>query len=90
LYDLLKPHVREVVVCNPRRNALLKEGSKSDKVDGGATLNLETLQALDHGIEIERGGHMAEADAGAICKTPEEMMVPRGLIALQMGILHCG
>ncbi len=23
----------EIVVCNPRRNALLKEGSKSDKID---------------------------------------------------------
>src|SRR5262245_5974099 len=33
LYDLLKPHVHEVLVCNPRRNALLKEGNKSDKVD---------------------------------------------------------
>ena len=33
LYDLLKPHVHEVLVSNPRRNALLKEGSKSDKVD---------------------------------------------------------
>jgi hypothetical protein len=33
LYDVLQPHVQEVVVCNPRRNALLKEGSKSDKVD---------------------------------------------------------
>jgi hypothetical protein len=29
LYDLLKPHVTEVVVCNPRKNALLKDGSKS-------------------------------------------------------------
>jgi hypothetical protein len=29
LYDLIKPHVTELVVCNPRRNALLKEGSKS-------------------------------------------------------------
>src|SRR5271155_5862386 len=28
LYDLLKPHVADIVVCNPRRNALLKEGSK--------------------------------------------------------------
>ena len=26
LYDLLKPHVSEVVVCNPRKNALLKTG----------------------------------------------------------------
>jgi transposase len=33
LYDVLQPHVHEIVVCNPRRNALLKEGSKSDKVD---------------------------------------------------------
>ena len=27
LYDLLQPQVHEVLVCNPRRNALLKEGS---------------------------------------------------------------
>ena len=33
LYDLLKPHVTEIVVCNPRRNALLKEGNKSDRID---------------------------------------------------------
>ena len=30
---LLQPQVPHIVVCNPRRNALLKEGSKSDKVD---------------------------------------------------------
>jgi transposase len=33
LYDLLQPQVEQVLVCDPRRNALLKEGSKSDKVD---------------------------------------------------------
>ena len=33
LYDLRKPHVKRIVACNPRRNALLKEGSKSDRVD---------------------------------------------------------
>jgi transposase len=33
LYDLLKPHVTEIVVCNPRRNALLREGNKSDRID---------------------------------------------------------
>jgi hypothetical protein len=27
LYDLLKPHVANVVVCNPRKNALLKHGN---------------------------------------------------------------
>ena len=25
LYDVLKPHVARLVVCNPRKNALLKE-----------------------------------------------------------------
>src|ERR1022692_3237549 len=30
LYDLLKPHVTELVVCDPRKNALLKEGNKSE------------------------------------------------------------
>jgi hypothetical protein len=29
LYDLLKPHVTEVLVCNPRKNALLKHGNKA-------------------------------------------------------------
>jgi hypothetical protein len=28
LYDLLKPHVAELVVCNPRKNALLKHGNR--------------------------------------------------------------
>jgi hypothetical protein len=33
LYDLLKPHVANVVVCDPRKNALLKAGNKNDRVD---------------------------------------------------------
>jgi transposase len=33
LYDLLNPHVSKLVVCNPRKNALLKYGNKSDRVD---------------------------------------------------------
>ncbi len=33
LYDLLKPHVSKIVVCDPRRNALLKERNKSDRID---------------------------------------------------------
>jgi hypothetical protein len=27
LYDLLKPQVDKLVVCNPRKNALLKDGA---------------------------------------------------------------
>src|SRR6202166_4663233 len=33
LHDLLKPHVTEVVVCDPRKNALLKSGNKNDRID---------------------------------------------------------
>jgi transposase len=33
LHDLLQPLGAQVLVCDPRRHALLKEGSKSDKVD---------------------------------------------------------
>jgi hypothetical protein len=40
LYDLLQPQVARVLVCDPRRNALLKEGNKSDRVDAA-------LQALE-------------------------------------------
>ena len=33
LHDLLKPHVTNLVVCDPRKNALLQDGSKSDRID---------------------------------------------------------
>jgi len=33
LHDLLKPHVSHLVVCDPRKNALLKDRSKSDRID---------------------------------------------------------
>jgi transposase len=52
LYDVLKPHVHEVVVCNPRRNALLKEGSKSDRVDArklAELLRAGLLRPVYHG-----------------------------------------
>jgi len=34
LYDPLKPHMDKLVVGNPRKNALLKEGNKSGRNDG--------------------------------------------------------
>jgi transposase len=33
LHDLLQPHVTKVLVCDPRKNALLKDGNKSDRID---------------------------------------------------------
>src|SRR5580692_7597902 len=33
LYELVKPHVAQAVVCDPLKNALLKAGNKNDRVD---------------------------------------------------------
>jgi len=52
LYDLLKPHVTKVTVCNPRKNALLKSGNKSDRIDAQKLAELlrhGSLSAVYHG-----------------------------------------
>jgi transposase len=52
LYDVLKPHVHEVLVCDTRRNALLKEGSKNDRVDArklSELLRAGLLRPVYHG-----------------------------------------
>src|SRR6201988_3338187 len=52
LYDLLKPHVAHLIVCNPRKNALLKHGNKSDKIDArklADLLRLNDLKPVYHG-----------------------------------------
>lgn len=52
LYDLLKPHVAECVVCNPRKNKLLEEGNKGDRIDVqklSELLYLGSLRPVYHG-----------------------------------------
>jgi hypothetical protein len=52
LYDRLKPRVTTVVVCNPRKNALLKAGSKSDRIDAdklSEQLYLNNIKSVYHG-----------------------------------------
>jgi transposase len=52
LYDLLRPHVTEVLVCDPRKNALLKTGSKSDRIDArklAELLRSNLLRPVYHG-----------------------------------------
>jgi transposase len=51
-YDLLNPHVEKLVVCNPRKNALLKEGNKSDRIAGRKLAELlrgNQLKPVYHG-----------------------------------------
>ena len=52
LYDLLNPHVDKLVVCNPRKNALLKDGNKSDRIDARKLAELlrgNQLKPVYHG-----------------------------------------
>src|SRR6202007_134416 len=52
LYDLLHPHVDKLVVCNPRKNALLKDGNKSDRIDARKLAELlrgNQLKPVYHG-----------------------------------------
>jgi transposase len=54
LYDLLRPHVTKIVVCDPRSNALLKEGNKSDRIDAR---KLAELLRLNHLKPVYHGEH---------------------------------
>ena len=52
LHDLLKPHVTQVLVCDPRKNALLKSGNKNDRIDARKLADLlrtGLLSAVYHG-----------------------------------------
>ena len=52
LYDLLRPHVAHLVVCYPRKNALLKAGNKSDRIDARKLAELlrgNYLKSVYHG-----------------------------------------
>jgi len=58
LYDLLRRHVAKLVVCNPRKNALLKSGNKSDQIDARKLAELlrgDLLSAVYHGEHGTRG-----------------------------------
>ena len=51
LYDLLKPRVTEVLVCNTRKNAV-REGSKSDRIDArklSEQLYMNNVKSVYHG-----------------------------------------
>jgi transposase len=54
LYDLLKPHVTKLVVCDPRKNASMREGNQSDKIDAR---RLAELLRLHHLSPVYHGEH---------------------------------
>src|SRR5271165_861305 len=56
LYDLLVRRVEKLVVCNPRKNALLKSGSKSDAIDAHKLADLLRAGMLSPVYHGERSG----------------------------------
>jgi transposase len=52
LYEIIKPLVGEVIVCNPNHNKLIRSGNKSDRNDAqklAELLRLGSLKAVYHG-----------------------------------------
>jgi transposase len=57
LHQVIRHHVTEVIVCDPRRNKLLTEGSKGDKPDArklAELLRAGMLRSVYHGHEATR------------------------------------
>ena len=65
LYDLLKPHVTELIVCDPRKNASMRADSQNDKIDArrlAELLRIDHLSPVYHGehegVGYRHGGHL--------------------------------
>ncbi len=75
LYDLLRPYVTEVLVCDPRKNALLKVGNKSDRIDARKLAELFYLNRLtpvyhgEHGVRtLKELSHSYLAISGDVAR----------------------
>ena len=55
LYDLLKPHVTKLLVCDPRRNALLQDGNQNDRVDARKLSDLLYMNKLNEAYHGDHG-----------------------------------
>jgi len=52
LHDVLEPHVQRLVICDPRKNALLRQGNQNDKIDArklAELLRVGMLSPVYHG-----------------------------------------
>jgi hypothetical protein len=58
----LQPQVAQVLVCDPRRNALLKEGNKSDKIDARELADLLRTGTLVGSSQYMLGAFRPDTD----------------------------
>jgi transposase len=86
LHDLLEPHVHCVVVCDPRKNALLKQGNKSDRVDAR---KLAELLRVGHLAPVYHGqtglGALQEAARSYLTLTQDATRVMNRIKAVYRG-----
>ena len=85
LHDLLKPHVSRLVVCDPRKAALLKDGNKSDRIDArklAELLRTNQLKPVYHG---EHGVRTLGARAQLSDPHPDVTRVMNRIKALYRG-----
>jgi transposase len=60
LHDLLKPHVSRLVVCDPRKNALMRDGNQNDRADArnlAELLRTNQVKLVEPGVRI-RAEHL--------------------------------
>ena len=88
LHDLLKPHVRKVVVCDPRKNALLRVGNHNDREDArklSELLYLNKIHPVYHGETEIRTPHPRDS---VDCADADTQSLPYQ--AATMGLLRTG
>ena len=63
LHDLLKPPVSRLVVCDPRKNALMRDGNQNDRVDARNLAELLRTNQV-HGVYHGKHGTRALKELG--------------------------
>src|ERR1700675_2137345 len=86
LHDLLKPHVAQVLLCDPRKNALIKAGNKSDRIDARKLADLLYLNKLNSVFHGETGNRaLKELARSYLALTRDTTRVMNRLKALYRG-----
>jgi len=93
LYEVVRRHVAEVVVCDPRRNKLLGEGSKADKIDArklAELLRVGMLRPVYHGQDGTRKLKQLAAGYQTLCSDMQRTMARIKAIYRGRGIATAG
>jgi len=80
-HDLLKPQVTKLLVCDPRKNALLKSGNKNDRVDARKLADL-----LRTGLGLLPSAGDEEAHTSGQRQRSEDRRERDGMFRLRGGV----